>query len=1172
MRITRLELKAFGRFTDRTLDFGPGLHIVHGPNEAGKSTTLRALKAWLFGFDPRTPDNFLHPYDQLLVGGCLQAEDGRELAFYRRKKIKADILDPQGNPLAAEALAVFLPITEQAVFESLYGLSHEDLIRGGEDILAQKGEVGQALFSAGAGISSLREVLVGLESEAEALFKARGAKQEINEALAAYKETQRIVKEASLSSRDWLELNNGLTAAQEALKAIEEQHGQKDRRRRQLERIRQLLPQLALRNALRHQLAELGEVVELPDDFSLRRQEIERALHTLTHKETVVAAKLTEMQGKIAAVSSRQPVLKAEETIEELHQRLGEYKKGREDRPRLEGMRISNKKEAADLLRLVRQDISLEQVETLRAVSGRRKIIGHLAARHEGLQQGLSQTEKRLLEIGGELEKTDRDLAGLPLSKNTMALSQTLRIARKAGEVDVDMADKTRSIEEKRQNCFQALERMLLWSGTLADFLALRLPLPETVRKYEAIFNEQATRQRDLQQEKERLHKRLTEVQADIRQREISGNAPTEEELVLIRAQRDKGWELLRRQWLKGEELAGEDVAFGQDLPLPEAYEKKVILADTLADRLRHEADRVQAFAALRAEEQSLNKDLAELENNAAQHNLARTAMDYEWRNLWQPCAIIPLSPAEMLAWLNAAATLRLSAEELQAREAELERKNSEREKISSALLRELANLGEHTPPQVTELEPLVLQAEDALERLTAIEGRRQRLLEKKTTLEGEQSPTENEKKRFTEELRLWRQEWQDVVGSLGGDRQIHPAEAGDVLENLHNCFARLKEVDELRKRIEGIDRDAGRFDESALALAREIAPPLMGQPTGQIVTQLKALLNQARNDQTLHARYTQETQEATEEQLRLAEETILARHQLAELCRLAGKILPEELEAAEKRSAQYRSLFDRLRQTEKILIEGAGGLSLADLEDQAAKIDPDALPEEITRLSQEIEQELAPEGKQLLGLIGEKRNQLRQMDGNAKAAEAAEQGTRLLAKLRRLAERYIQLKVAGYVLKSEIERFRSENQTPVLAIASRYFSELTLGSFAGLLTDENDQGDPILVGTRTNGKRVFVERMSSGTRDQLYLALRLASLEWRLANHAPMPFILDDILVNADDARSRAALKILAELAAQTQVILFTHHRHIVEEAKQLAPVTGVRIHELGEKEALLL
>ncbi|MHB1016183.1 MAG: AAA family ATPase, partial [Desulfurivibrionaceae bacterium] len=497
MRIARLELKAFGRFTGRTLTLGPGLHIVHGPNEAGKSTTLRALKAWLFGFPERTHDNFLHANDQLLVGGCLQTEDGRELAFYRRKKRKGDLLGPEGNPLTADALAGFLPMAEQAVFESLYGLSHEDLIRGGEDILAQKGEVGQALFSAGSGISSLRGVLAGLESEAEALFTARGTKREINEALAAYKETQKIVRDVSLSSREWHELNNSLTEAQTALQAIEEQHGAKDRRRRQLERIHQLLPQLALRNALRQQLAELGEVVELPADFSTHRQEVEKALHTLTSREADLSGKLAQRE-KITAPFPYRMVLDTEDAIEELHQRLGSYNKAREDQPNLEGMRISCKREAAEFLRMVRQDISLEQVETLRPVSGRRKIIGDLSTRHKELQQGLAQTEKDLREIRRELTTIDEELGRLPLAKDASGLNQACRLARKSGAIDEDLAARVRLAEDKKRDCLVALERLPLWSGALARFLALRLPLPTTIQEYELAYNEHETHQRDI--------------------------------------------------------------------------------------------------------------------------------------------------------------------------------------------------------------------------------------------------------------------------------------------------------------------------------------------------------------------------------------------------------------------------------------------------------------------------------------------------------------------------------------------------------------------------------------------------------------------------------------------------------------------------------------------------
>jgi len=76
---------------------------------------------------------------------------------------------------------------------------------------------------------------------------------------------------------------------------------------------------------------------------------------------------------------------------------------------------------------------------------------------------------------------------------------------------------------------------------------------------------------------------------------------------------------------------------------------------------------------------------------------------------------------------------------------------------------------------------------------------------------------------------------------------------------------------------------------------------------------------------------------------------------------------------------------------------------------------------------------------------------------------------------------------------------------------------------------------------------------MSSGTRDQLFLALRLASLEHHLEKNVAVPFIVDDILVNFDEARAKATLKALAGLARKNQIILFTHHWEIAESAKGL-------------------
>jgi uncharacterized protein YhaN len=168
------------------------------------------------------------------------------------------------------------------------------------------------------------------------------------------------------------------------------------------------------------------------------------------------------------------------------------------------------------------------------------------------------------------------------------------------------------------------------------------------------------------------------------------------------------------------------------------------------------------------------------------------------------------------------------------------------------------------------------------------------------------------------------------------------------------------------------------------------------------------------------------------------------------------------------------------------------------------------------------------------------------------------------LARIRRLAERYALLKLASKILQQEIERYREEHQDPVLKIASGYFNDLTMGSFAGLRTDVDDKGEPILVGVRPENLRLTVEKMSSGTRDQLFLALRLATLEWRLETSEPMPFIVDDILINFDDDRSKATLTVLADLSKKNQVILFTHHRQIVEEANRIKGKGTIQIHEL--------
>ena len=197
---------------------------------------------------------------------------------------------------------------------------------------------------------------------------------------------------------------------------------------------------------------------------------------------------------------------------------------------------------------------------------------------------------------------------------------------------------------------------------------------------------------------------------------------------------------------------------------------------------------------------------------------------------------------------------------------------------------------------------------------------------------------------------------------------------------------------------------------------------------------------------------------------------------------------------------------------------------------------------------------------------IGSEETDLKKMDGTSLAAEAAERAQAELAQIADSSERYIRLRLASAILQSEIERYRARNQGPVLARASEILASLTLGSFSRLKTAFDESDAPILVGIRPgpDESEVRVEGMSDGTCDQLYLSLRLASIERYMEQNEPMPFIIDDILVNFDDDRSEATLNVLSEISKKTQIIFFTHHRHILDLAEKALPSELLRLHYL--------
>ena len=203
MHLEELRLLAYGPFTDCTLRLQPGLNVLYGPNEAGKSSALRAVHALLFGVEERTNDNFVHSYPQLRVGGLLVDGQGQQIQCVRRKGRRSTLrCGGDDEPIDEALITTMLDGVNAEFFGSVFGIDHERLRQGGEQVLRGEGRVGALLFAAG-GVSQLREKQQALESAAAELFKPSGRNPRINTALSQLRELNEQIRDLQRSPEAW---------------------------------------------------------------------------------------------------------------------------------------------------------------------------------------------------------------------------------------------------------------------------------------------------------------------------------------------------------------------------------------------------------------------------------------------------------------------------------------------------------------------------------------------------------------------------------------------------------------------------------------------------------------------------------------------------------------------------------------------------------------------------------------------------------------------------------------------------------------------------------------------------------------------------------------------------------------------------------------------------------
>lgn len=1157
MRIKSLGLQAFGPFTGLQMDFpgdGSDLHVVHGPNEAGKSSLLRAIGDLLFGIPAQSPDNFLHAYPQLLLEATLERRDGAELHFRRRKGNRNTLLDQHGGALPDSVLAPFLGPVDRGFFSVMFGLGAAELRDGARQLLEGGGNLGNALFSASMGGTPVEKVLEALDEEAGKLFRGNARKNvTIRPAIQLHAELAQQSRAAAVPPERWDLLARELEQAMATRGGLEEEIARLDGELAWLGRCEDSLPAVS---SLGEAMDSLGRLEGLPDtgpDFVQEAREALAAARESGAESRRLQDQIRALGEELVQVRAMPAVLARAGELELLHQGLGAH------RDRLESLGRAGGTLAGlePVLRAGMASLGLAGeiggLGSLRLTLPERLACEETAQAVQAAEDALKSSQKETRDKANRLEALQARLAGLP-ETDLSSIREALEAAAVATGPAAGLSAARGKVARLRRD---AEDNHGLLRGAPADLPAASgLPVPQAaaIRRHQVKAEEIERLLEASRRKVDAAEERRASTAAELARLERRGELPTDESLREARERRDRGWSLVLAEW-KGPGAVGEPMP---GKPLEEAYPELVAEADGIADRLRLEAEAVAQAEERRAQLSDLaaQADAAQLELEA--QKAAAAECQAAWVAEWQPCGIHPRSHAEMAEWRDLWVAFRGSL--TKAREAQEALVASEAV-VNEACTQLAAALGDSPAKGFSTLYAsalaVVREGESAAGSRAEVSGQVRDLTRELAALGAEAVE-------LSQAAAAAREAWRARAGASGLPPEVSPAAGLALLRERGELLARFDGWLEASGLAANLARRNHEYEEAVEESANALGLRQEGADTLALEALLWAALTEARTAATRQQQVTERLGQARDglqdAQFRATE----AESRLAELAARAGVGAAADLEPLLGRLGEREDLRRRVRELRMALANLARTQTIDEFVGKVRAEDPESLPArralaEGARAGKMAELEAVNDRLRDLG--AQKAALERAGD---EAADYLQRAATCAATLRRDASRFVRMRLASRLLREHIDSFRRLNQGPMLARSGEFFQRLTGGSFSGLRAGFGEGDAPVLVGVRPGGVEVGVDGMSEGTRDQLFLSLRLAALEQHVADHEPMPLILDDLLVTFDDARARAILAELRDLSEKAQVLLFTHHDHVVGLCRETLGPGGFHLHRL--------
>ncbi|TDY46256.1 uncharacterized protein YhaN [Alicyclobacillus sacchari] len=1155
MKMLGLQVQHVQHFRDLALDFrgDVNLHVLYGPNEAGKTTLLHIVLDWLFG---GTPSLTYTKWSRL--SGLLLDAHGREINFARsihRNKLVA----VGGDAALEQALHACLQGHDRSRYELLYGLNHEGLRQGGEGLLASHGDAAISLFAAGGGIATLQRHIDALGKRAGELVAQRNnaTTKKFTGAINVYHQLVREIDQNSLRGQDFTRLQQEIDRCRRERADIQEQERVIERERTRLERLKRVREPLQELAALQGELRSLADVSPLTEEDERALEKILELRVTSAQALHVLRTQMEQLQEQRQEIVIDEEALRNEDAVHALLEGVGRYEDLLEcDIPRLEA-------EYAESVR--RCDAIMAKMPT-RLDEGVATDLLRGTFLHEELYKVAEAWQKAMEDSQRvrcdwqvstqEVERRQEACFAFGDVPDFARWQTWLEDALQAGHnrIDADIQELNETISLERRRLEQLLSRQRLVEPDIERVAKLPIPLEETISQYEKDFSRVGEELWECRRELEKERRRVTDLEDELERIDQSAFVPTAKDLQAARAQRDAGWALIKAVVSGGVSSQADVARYVSEMgatSLPLAFERALATADQLVDAMLRDAARFADRAAKTLEkDQTLRR--IELEQRHEQDVLAqRDQLTSNWTAVWSACGLVPGSPREMKQWLmEFQQPVRERHAGMREDMAKLEQYEELRKQLRSRLQLASADLYVEIQPEWTVAEwmqALLHKCHEFAELAQQKQAANQALAEERNRQQNKLQELASAEEKAAQYAGRWH--------AFRGEFPFLP-ETPDVpfVRLLFEWQTQATQVERLGRELQDAKASRDRFATQVRRIAVDMSEPWAPDTScGALVRRLQARVKQALETAN-RLESVERDLERLHEQLREKESTLaFCLQEMERYSRITGGVTPEECRRVMAESRRYRQLEEKVRSLERSAIAAGDGLPLERLQAELAEY-PD--PGELERSLQAHADTLHDLREQLdrtNDSLRECEMQFEEMNRErADAAAKRQEAEAKLAEADRYWREYLRVELARRLLQRAIEWFHEQHPSTVLDRASALFRRLTCDHYKKVDIVYEEGGSRLVV-LDPSGHARTVEQLSDGTRDQLYLALRLGFIEDHVQFAPGLPLVMDDILVHFDDERTLATLAVLSELSAHTQVLYFTHHQFVVDAAKQM-------------------